>query len=54
VATTPAAEIAPIKAGTYHPGCDQARAAGAAPIRRGLPGYRESTGGDGVACEATQ
>ena len=38
---------------TYYPGCDAARAAGAAPIYRGQPGYREEMDGDGdgIACE---
>jgi hypothetical protein len=33
--------------------CDEAKAAGAAPIRRGEPGYRPSLDrdGDGVACD---
>ena len=37
----------------YFPGCDAARAAGAAPIYRWQPGYREEMDGDndGVACE---
>lgn len=37
----------------YFSGCSEARAAGAAPIHRGSPGYRpEMDGdGDGVACE---
>lgn len=37
----------------YYPGCDSARAAGAAPIYRGQPGYREEMDGDddGIACE---
>ncbi|WP_019008251.1 excalibur calcium-binding domain-containing protein [Deinococcus aquatilis] len=48
---------APLKSGTakptYFASCAAARAAGAAPIRRGQPGYRpEMDGdGDGVACE---
>jgi hypothetical protein len=38
---------------TYYPGCNAARAAGAAPIYRGQPGYREEMDGDGdgIACE---
>lgn len=34
-------------------GCNDARAAGAAPIYRGEPGYREDMDGDGdgIACE---
>ncbi|WP_213982539.1 excalibur calcium-binding domain-containing protein [Sphingomonas sp. dw_22] len=39
--------------GAYYPNCAAARAAGAAPIRRGDPGYsgRLDRDGDGVACE---
>jgi hypothetical protein len=38
---------------TYYPGCDVARAAGAAPIYQGQPGYRPEMDGDsdGIACE---
>lgn len=38
---------------TYYPNCAAARAAGAAPIRVGDPGYRAGLDrdGDGVACE---
>jgi Excalibur calcium-binding domain len=38
---------------TYYAGCNEARAAGAAPISRGQPGYREGMDGDndGIACE---
>lgn len=37
----------------YYPNCAAARAAGAAPIRRGQPGYRPGLDrdGDGIACE---
>jgi hypothetical protein len=37
----------------YFPNCDAARAAGAAPLYRGEPGYRPplDRDGDGVACE---
>jgi hypothetical protein len=37
----------------YYPNCSAARAAGAAPIRVGKPGYRRKLDrdGDGVACE---
>ena len=37
----------------YYPNCDAARAAGAAPIRRGQPGYRPGLDrdNDGIACE---
>jgi hypothetical protein len=39
----------------YYPNCTAARAAGAAPIRRGEPGYRPALDGDddGIACEAS-
>ncbi|MGW6719388.1 excalibur calcium-binding domain-containing protein [Streptomyces sp. NPDC054995] len=39
--------------GVYYENCDAARAAGAAPLLRGDPGYREELDreGDGVACE---
>ena len=30
--------------GVYYPNCDAARAAGAAPLYRGQPGYRDRTG----------
>jgi hypothetical protein len=37
----------------YHASCDAVRAAGAAPLYRGQPGYRcgLDRDGDGVACE---
>ena len=37
----------------YYPNCNAARAAGAAPIRVGQPGYRGELDrdGDGIACE---
>lgn len=37
----------------YFPGCNEARAAGLAPIYRNEPGYREAMDGDGdgIACE---
>ncbi|WP_415783628.1 excalibur calcium-binding domain-containing protein [Micrococcus flavus] len=37
----------------YYKNCDAARAAGAAPLLRGEPGYRPRMDGDddGVACE---
>lgn len=37
----------------YFSGCNEARAAGAAPIYRGQPGYRSEMDGDsdGIACE---
>ncbi len=38
---------------TYYPNCADARSAGATPIRRGEPGYRDGLDrdGDGIACE---
>ncbi len=43
----------PPPSGVYYPNCDAARAAGAAPIYAGQPGYRAGLDrdGDGVACE---
>jgi endonuclease YncB( thermonuclease family) len=43
----------PASSGVYYRGCNEARAAGAAPLYRGQPGYRpEMDGdGDGIACE---
>jgi Excalibur calcium-binding domain len=40
-------------ANAYYQYCDEARAAGAAPMHRGHPGYRAELDrdGDGVACE---
>jgi hypothetical protein len=37
----------------YYPNCDAVRAAGAAPLRRGDPGYSRELDrdGDGVACD---
>ena len=55
--TAPTATASPVTAPTadtiHYPGCNAARAAGAAPIYRGQPGYRvEMDGdGDGIACE---
>ena len=45
----PAAAADPV----YYSGCNEARAAGAAPIYRGQPGYRPEMDGDddGIACE---
>jgi len=39
--------------GDYWRGCNEARAAGSAPIYRGEPGYRPEMDGDndGIACE---
>lgn len=43
----------PSESGFSYRNCDEARAAGAAPIRRGEPGYGEhmDRDGDGIACE---
>jgi hypothetical protein len=48
-----AAPAAPAPAAVYYANCAAARAAGAAPLRAGQPGYREKMDGDrdGVACE---
>ncbi|MFE1344708.1 excalibur calcium-binding domain-containing protein [Streptomyces sp. NPDC058757] len=45
-------ESAPSEA-TYYENCDAAREAGAAPLLRGEPGYRDALDreGDGIACE---
>ena len=47
------APAAPAPATVYYANCAAARAAGAAPLRAGQPGYREKMDGDrdGVACE---
>ena len=49
VATASPATVATI----YYAGCNEARAAGVAPIYRGQPGYRPEMDGDsdGIACE---
>jgi hypothetical protein len=41
---------------TYFPNCDAARSAGAAPMRRGEPGYRAQLDrdDDGIACEPSR
>lgn len=57
VAPAPAPAVpvpaAPAPAAVYYANCAAARAAGAAPLRAGQPGYREQMDGDrdGVACE---
>jgi hypothetical protein len=45
--------LQPNGAGTTYGSCAEARAAGAAPVRRGDPGYsrRLDRDGDGVGCE---
>ena len=61
-APTPAPELAPEPApepavepapAAYYKNCAAAKAAGAAPLHRGDPGYRSGLDrdGDGVACE---
>ena len=52
IATGLARERAP-QAGDYWRRCDDARAAGSAPIYRGEPGYRDGldADNDGIACE---
>jgi hypothetical protein len=53
----PVREVLPLRQSStdsaYYPNCTAARAAGAAPIRVGDPGYRAGLDrdGDGVACE---
>jgi septal ring factor EnvC (AmiA/AmiB activator) len=49
----PAAEPEPAVQDAYYANCAEARAAGAAPIRAGEPGYRKGLDrdGDGVACD---
>ena len=44
---------APAQSSVYYETCADARAAGAAPLHRGEPGYRPGLDrdGDGVACE---
>jgi hypothetical protein len=45
---------APVPADVYYANCTEAKAAGAAPILRGSPGYSSKLDrdGDGVACES--
>ena len=52
-AVAPAPPAAPAPGAVYYANCAAARAAGAAPLRAGQPGYREQMDGDrdGVACE---
>jgi hypothetical protein len=42
-----------VERSVHYAGCDEARAAGVAPISRGSPGYRTEMDGDsdGIACE---
>ncbi len=53
ISTTPPAKLATVERSVYYSGCNEAREAGAAPIYRGSPGYREEMDGDGdgIACE---
>ena len=52
-ASKSAAELQAIEHSANYRNCDDARAAGVAPIYRGSPGYREGMDGDsdGIACE---
>ena len=53
-AGTPRISAGPVvPVNVYYRDCDDARAMGAAPLRRGEPGYRPELDrdGDGVACE---
>lgn len=52
-APQPFLEPAPSSGSVYYPNCAAARAAGAAPIHAGQPGYRSGLDGDndGIACE---
>ncbi len=52
-ATQPVPQGQAIEGDVYYRNCDAARAAGAAPIRRGQPGYRPALDrdNDGWACE---
>ena len=53
VPPTPTPTPRPAQSNVYYRNCDEARAAGAAPIYRGEPGYRPALDrdGDGIACE---
>ncbi|GAB4586284.1 excalibur calcium-binding domain-containing protein [Nocardia sp. IFM 10818] len=50
---TEIAQAAPSESGPYYANCSEAKAAGAAPIYRGEPGYRAKLDrdNDGIACE---
>lgn len=52
-AATATTTAAPTTTAVFYKTCEEARAAGAAPLRRGQPGYRVQldNNGDGVACE---
>lgn len=49
----PPAPVAPVPAAVYYANCKEVRAAGAAPIYAGQPGYSRALDrdGDGIACE---
>jgi len=49
----PTRVTAPVQEDVYYENCSAARDAGAAPIRRGQPGYRAALDrdDDGIACE---
>jgi hypothetical protein len=53
LAASPAPRFAAARRSVYYSGCREARAAGAAPMYRGDPGYRPEMDGDndGIACE---
>lgn len=53
VATRSPEETQKVERSVYYRNCNAARAAGAAPIYAGEPGYREGMDGDsdGIACE---
>ncbi|WNO53638.1 excalibur calcium-binding domain-containing protein [Stakelama saccharophila] len=53
VGTNSPEAVADIEGSVYYPDCAAARAAGAAPMHRGSPGYRDHLDGDndGTACE---
>ncbi|GLW54634.1 hypothetical protein Kpho01_26450 [Kitasatospora phosalacinea] len=52
-ADTPAPAVTTEQAAAYYKNCTEAKAAGAAPLHAGDPGYRSALDrdGDGVACE---
>lgn len=51
--SSPAHAVGATSTGPFYRNCSEARAAGAAPIYRGQPGYAEhlDRDGDGIACE---
>ncbi|CAN5616309.1 hypothetical protein BH10PSE14_BH10PSE14_31600 [soil metagenome] len=53
LSTKSSAQVKVIEESAYYPNCGGARAAGAAPMVSGTPGYRDSLDrdGDGIACE---